>query len=64
MKITLKEGWISLHIVYSHGGEEWRFYKEEPEYVEETYLAADPGECVPGKLIRILYCEADAAEVE
>ena len=62
MKITLKEGWVSLDMVYSFGGERWLFYREKPDYVEEVCLPG--GEFVPGKLIRILYTDADNIELE
>lgn len=62
MNVVLKEGWLVLDMIYSHGGEVWKFYSHKPDSIEDVYdsRTEDWG---PGQTKRILYCEADSAQL-
>ncbi len=60
MQINLKEGWLRLEMIYSHGGEEWKFFKTRP-YVEDVYVSHGDNkhEYIKGKVKRIMYVEVE-----
>lgn len=55
MQINLKEGWIYRDIIFSHGGEQWLFSKDRPDYAEEFDAKTDTRR--PSKVQRIMYVE-------
>lgn len=63
MKVVMKEGWITLDIIYSNGRKGWNFHTEDQGYVEEYYDNLK-SQFLPGVKKRIFYCEADDAVVE
>ena len=65
-KVSMKEGWLELNIIYSSGREEWLFSDSKPSYIKEVYVASEDNKItfIPGKVKRIFYFEADGVDLE